>query len=262
MRAALVLVLVLLNASPAQAGAWLQPKGQGLFIAQATYFTSSDYYDNDGALQPQDTFTKHELQPYVEYGVSNTLTIGGSVYLNQVNQAGDDNIGMANPELFARTRMWHDGTQTLSLQPLLKLPSVYRDDRTPRGGAKSTDLELSVLYGRNVTLISPRDYIDTRIGYRWRSRGREPQLLADGLIGLQVSEHWQMITAMRQIISQDVSPAFSENGDQDYESLKAEFTAQYTLDDRRTLHATFFDHIDGRMAGAGRGLTLGVGVRF
>ena len=43
----------------------------------------------------------------------------------------------------------------LSIQPLVKFESAFEDAGAPRGGSQSTDFELAVLYGRNVTIFSP-----------------------------------------------------------------------------------------------------------
>ena len=254
--------LMLLIACPALAGAWLQPAGNGIAITQTTYFTSDEFFDTDSARQPQNKFTKYEWQPYVEYGLSERWTVGGTAYLNYVEQNSDDNYGLADAELFARTRLWRDDTSVLSLQPLIKSRSFYQDNSTPRGGSKSYDAELSLLYGQQFTLLSARDYVDLRLGYRWRSHSRKPQWRADAAVAIHLSDAWQLIGAVRAIYSETTSRAFSENGDQDFKLLKTELTAQYAFNDRHWLQASMFTHVDGTMVGAGNGFSLGFGRRF
>jgi hypothetical protein len=261
MRRCLILITLLLPL-PSHAGAWLQPEGKGLWLVQATHFSSAEFYDRDHALQPQDTFTKYELQPYMEYGLTKNWTVGGSLYLNRIDQAEANNWGVANPEFWARTKLWQTDAEMISLQPLIKLPSFYNDSNAVRGGSKSLDIELSVLVGMPMPLISERDYFDIRAGYRWRSRGRAPQLHADASLGFQMTDDWQLITSYREIIAQKLSDSFREDGEQDYHLRKIELTNLYALDEIRFIQATAYAHADGAMVGAGQGFSIGYGERF
>jgi hypothetical protein len=267
MRRIIVCSLIFCNAvaSHAQAGAWLQKPGDGLVIAQATYFGSSEYFDTDGTLQPQPRFNKYELQPYGEYGVNRWLTVGGSAYLQKVHQSDHGNYGLGDPEAFARIGIMNDNTYgVISLQPLVKFPSIYHDSGNPRGASGSTDMELSLLYGLNYPLLDDRDYFDARIGYRERSKHLKPQWRADMAYGTYVTEHIQMISAVRYIAAAqeiDVS-GFSENGEQDYDLLKTEVTTAYHLDDHRWVQATIFNHVAGTQTGSGTGFSLGYGEHF
>lgn len=258
-------LLVACSAAPAFAGAWLQPKGDGLFITQATYFSSDAYFDESGQKIDQRTFKKWELQPYAEYGLTNTLTVGGSLYAQQVSQSGDSNGGIGDPELFFRTRLWHNDRETLAIQPLIKLSSAYAHDTVPRGGSRSTDGELNLLYGRNLKLWwGLTGYTDMRVGYRVRSRGLNPQWRTDAAVGINLSEQWQIIPAFRSVIAAkyDDTGGFREDGEQDYDLYKIELTGLYNVDKKHWVHATLFDHVGGAFTGAGRGFTLGFAERF
>jgi hypothetical protein len=250
--------------SAAHAGAWLLPKGHGLGIAQATYYTTSNYFDSDGNLQPQPRFSKYELQPYLEYGLLDNLTIGGSAYIQKVSQSGLDNKGIADPELFVRAHLWSDEKQIISIQPLIKFSSDFKHDRSPRGGSNSTDMELSLLYGRTQKILTSNDYIDLRMGYRWRNHNLSDQLRVDATAGLKLTEQLEIIPAIRGLMATkptDVT-VYSENGELDYAVVKAELTGLYHLNDTQWVHATFFKPIQGVQTGNGYGVTLGFAQRF
>ena len=257
-------LLLLFAAQAAYAGAWTQPKGDGLFIAQATYFTSDAFFDENAIKVAQPRFSKYELQPYAEYGLRDWLTIGGSAYLQSIHQAGNSNIGIGDPELFARLRLWQGMKDVFAIQPLVKLPSLYAHSGTPRGGSRSTDAELSLLYGRNMHILSERDYVDLRVGYRVRGKGLNPQWRVDAALGIHLSESWQVIPAFRGVTAVDYNEyaVFSENAEQDYDLAKAEVTIAYSLDENRWLQATAFDHVAGALTGAGRGFSVGFAQRF
>ncbi len=240
------------------------PKGEGLAITQITNFTSDEYWDTDGTIQPQNTYHKWELQPYVEYGLTERITIGGTAYLQHTMQSGDKNRGIADPEFFARMKLWQHGPHLLSIQPLIKLPSRFEHhSSTPRGGSKSTDAELSLLYGRNLPIVSDNDYADIRLGYRSRSRHLHSQFRFDAALGLKPFERWQFIPAMRYVEASTIdTAAFRQNGELDYDLLKGELTVLYSLPSGNWVHATYFKHLQGYQTGTGSGISLGYAVRF
>ena len=251
-------------ANCAFAGAWVEPKGDGLFIAQATYYSTDSFFDTSGSKQSQSRYSKYELQPYIEYGALDWLTVGGSAYAQAVNQSGLDNYGLADPEFFARARVWHNDRNVVSLQPLVKLESNFVHDAAPRGGSKSTDGELSALYGRNVNILSDRDYLDTRLGYRVRSDGLSNEWRGDIALGMNVTDDIAIIPAIRAVVATDLKDAaqFSESGDLDYDGVKAEIQGLYNLNKQQWVQATFFKDVAGVQTGDGYGITLGFAQRF
>lgn len=265
LRALIPALLVAVTAPDAFAGAWLQKPGDTMLITQATYFSGDEYFDIDGSRQPQPRFSKWELQPYIEHGLNEWLTLGGSVYLQQVSQSDHSNYGIGDPEFFARVGLMHSATYgELALQPMVKFPSIYHDSGTPRGASRATDVELNLLWGMNYEIFDARDYVDTRVGYRERGRGLKPQWKLDASFGTYVSDALQIIPAIRYTaVAQSVTASpFSQNGEQDFDLLKAELTAAYHLDETQWVHATLFEHLAGSQTGAGTGLSLGYGTRF
>ncbi|MDX2095881.1 MAG: hypothetical protein SFW64_08100 [Alphaproteobacteria bacterium] len=260
----LLLLLALSFTPAAHAGAWLQPEGQGLFIANATYYRSDRFFDSAGHKQPQPRFAKYEFQPYGEYGVTRWLTLGGSAYLQHVTQSGRANDGLADPEFFARTTLWQRGSERLAVQPLVKFAGGFRRAGTPRGGSRSTDAELSLLYGRNLDLLSRRDYLDSRVGYRVRSQGRSPEWRGDVALGLGIRDTVQIIPALRAVVASapDKTPDFSENGDLDSSVLKMELAGIYHLEPHQWVQASLFRHVIGFQTGDGYGLSLAFAQRF
>ncbi len=259
-----MLLGLVLSASNAHAGAWLMDSGHGLAIGHATYYSTTSYFDKTGKLQSQPRFSKYELQPYAEYGVTRWLTLGGSAYLQTVSQSGITHYGIADPELFARLPLYQSGPHMLSVQPLMKFSSHFNEASSPRGGSTSTDKELSLLYGYNLHLLSTKDYLDTRAGYRWRSDGMGDQFRGDVALGLGVTDKIQIVPALRAVatLNRQDAVTFSENGDLDYSVLKAEVTGIYHLNEQQWIEASIFKHVAGIQTGDGQGVTLGFAQRF
>ena len=258
-------VCALLLPGISHAGAWLQKDGEGLAIAQATYFTTDEFFDASGNRQSQERFDKYELNIYAEYGLTEWLTVGTNMFLNQVEQGSQDNYGIADTELFARVPLYESDAWVASLQPLIKLPSAYDDDTINlRGGSRSTDVELSALVGINTPILSKRDFIDSRVGYRQRNRGLDGQWRIDATVGVYVADDWLVTSSVRAVISDanNNNATFREDGEQEFSQLKLEVGVQYNMSEDYWLQLTGFQHTAGQLSGGGEGITLGIGMRF
>lgn len=251
-------------ATIAYAGAWLQPKDQGLAITSATYYGTSRYFDDAGQLQSQSAYSKYELQQYVEYGARKNLTLGGSFAFQRVIQFGQSNHGIADPEIFARTKLWQGERQLLSIQPLLKLKSQFARAHAPRGGSGTTEAELAMLYGRNFHLISDDDYVDTKMAYRWRGNGLHSQWRVETSVGLNVTDKLQLVPAMRSVATplMDETNTYTESGDSDYDMLKLELGAIYHLTPQQWVEANVFKPVAGIQTGGGTGISLAFAQQF
>lgn len=247
----------------AHAGAWVQPAGGTQVIGNVSYFSGDRFFDRQGDRIAQPRYDKIEFQPYVEYGVTSNLTVGGTASLQRDQQSGLTNTGIADPELFMRKQLWKDTRHVVSIQPTVKFPSVFEDSGAPRGGSRSTDIELALLYGQNVTLFSPRDYLDIKIGYRYRTTELDDQIRADAALGLEIAKDIQLVPAMRTILATDTANnSFSQNGNQDFTLIRAELGVLYQWRPKQTIGLTLFNHVDGRQAGDGSGATLSIAQQF
>jgi hypothetical protein len=255
-------LLFLLLPFPALAGAWLQEDGGLLVSTQALYYQTDSYFDVTGEELAQRDFTKQELNLYTEYGWSEKFTLGANLFINRVEQ-GDDNFGIADPEFFARATLFKTDNSVISIQPLIKLPSLYQYGGSPRGGTDSFDGELSLLYGRNMPIISARDYMDMRVGYRERSDGLNGQYRVDVSYGLYVTDYLLCVPAFRSVIAaKNDAQTFNNNGSLDYDLYKAEMSLYYPLNDFQQVGMGYFHHIAGQQTGAGQGFSIGLVQRF
>jgi hypothetical protein len=263
-RAFLALFGALFFAGHAHAGAWLQKAGKGERIHQFTHYSSANFFDAEGEKQPQPRFRKWEYQPYVEYGLLPQLTIGATTFAHKLSQSGENNYGFADTELFVRTRLWQGEGEIVSLQPLIKLPSAYRRQGTPRGGNATLDAELSVLYGQNLNLLSPRDYSDLRIGYRVRGGSLYDQIRTDTTLALSPADDITLLFSSRSIVAarSDDTVTFREDGAQDFSLFKLEAAVQYDWDARHRISLGASHHFAGAQTGNGTGIQLSFSERF
>ena len=271
--ALLISLCTALSAAPALSGAWLKPQGRGEIILNGVYFTSDGFWDKDGNESSQPTFKKHEINPYLEYGFSEEITLGANVFLHHLSQeaaAGSganaaSNFGLGNSEFFARYGLFRSDASTLALQPLIALPSLYDEQGAPRSGSESLDAELSLLGGHNFQWLGRSHYAEARVGYRHRFDNElSDQMRFDVKAGLRLSEHFELIPAAYSIwsLAGSKNPVFTEDGQQDFDLVKIEAMLRYNLSDRAYVQGGGFSHVYGRNVGDGSGLMLSFGRHF
>jgi hypothetical protein len=73
--------------SEANAGAWLQPQGEGLAIATTDFSDSTRYFDSHGKLIPIPDYQKFPLGTYIEYGLSDEFTLVAQPFFDSDKQA-------------------------------------------------------------------------------------------------------------------------------------------------------------------------------
>jgi hypothetical protein len=266
-----LLAFIFLAPLHAFAGAWLQDTDSGMVMVQATHYSADQFFDDKKNRKDLPKFEKSELNIYAEYGLNAQFTVGMNMFANFVKQDAltstipeRENIGLADTELFLRTPLYQDDAWMVSLQPLIKLPSLYDKNINLRGGSRSTDMEMSLLVGRNQPIISDKDFIDTRIGYRERNRDLAAQWRLDATLGLYPAQDWLVTLSARSVISDksDTATPFRQDGEQDYDLHKLEIGARYQLTEDYWLQTTLFKDIAGEFSGAGEGISLGIGLAF
>lgn len=256
--------------SSALAGAWTRDAGDLLLVTTGVYYSSDRYFDQDGQTKPQGEFSKYELNPYLEYGLTDSLTLGANFFAQYLEQEAitgesNDNWGLTDTELFARQRLLQGESWVVSFQPLIKLPSFYYHDELPKGGNNRFDLEASLLGGYSFSLWSLYHYADIRFGYRHRLDYRlHDQLRMDAKLGLSLSDRWQLIPALAytHALGNTQSSAFAESGLNDYDLLKVECSLLYRWNEQLYLSAGLFSHMDGTQTGKGHGMMVSTGYQF
>ncbi|MBY0354244.1 MAG: hypothetical protein K2Q12_00780, partial [Rickettsiales bacterium] len=133
------------------ANPWVQKTGHGIAIVNAVAYRTSHNFDTQGEQQSQPRFSKYELNPYLEYGLSDDWTIGTSLFLHKLQQAtaeaDQQNWGLGNSELFVRYQLWRKSRSAVTLEPFGALPAFYANAGSPRAGRDEGDLGLAVNAG-------------------------------------------------------------------------------------------------------------------
>lgn len=214
--------------SDAYAAAWTQGKGIGQMILSLGGYQSSHYFDQNGVIQDsRNTFTKYEINPFFEYGLTDDITIGANPLIQhwqsekpntslQNNHSGDcDATGNTSGEIIeseflVRKKLLERGNTVLSIQPLFKTPCIRINDASISTIWNSYDLELRLLGGygfkwesdgRMRPFAGQYHFVNLETAYRKRNGQFSDQIKIDGTAGFRYSEDILILGQFFSIIS-------------------------------------------------------------
>jgi hypothetical protein len=256
-------IAVLLPLS-SMAAAWVLPKGKYEVLHNYFFYTASESFDSDGNTSKNKRFSKHEYNPFIQYGVREDLTLGVSPSIQYLTQDQTE-FGLADAEVFLRKQLWKGNKgQVASVQPLIKLYGPYDEDASPALGQKQIDIELRGLYGAPFSLFEQWHFYNIEAGYRHRFESPGDEWRIDSTLGLRADENNLVLLQLFSVISVDKSAnnqlALANSSDFTLHKLQASYV--HTLDEKLSLQLGGFTHIAGENTGAGGGILFSVWTHF
>lgn len=222
-----ILPLLILSCSLAAgqvfAAAWTQARGKGQIVATLSGYLSSHYYDEDGKNTKSDVeFEKIEFNPFIEYGITNDLTVGLNPSLQKWNfekKDGNSSIfdfrqcGVFNnsnnirvnsylfeTDFFVRKKLLDRNNFVLSVQPLVKTPCLMMSDGIIQLIENTADFELrllggygfkwdpAMLKGKRRPFAGQYHFINLEAAYRKRNEQFADQIKIDATAGFRFNE--------------------------------------------------------------------------
>ena len=257
----IVSLAVILCATQAYGGAWTQPQGDTQLILSAATYDSHQLYNVKGRLRPQASYHKYELNPYIEYGYRDDLTLGSNISLQrtQGSSRADSNWGMGDSEFFIRKRLLESDGFVASVEPLIKLPSFQSSGQDiPKLGASHGDIALGLSTGYGFSAFQLPHFINLDTQYRYRLGAAKDQIKIAATTGFHVSSAW-MIMPQAFVTYRTTTPRhsnFTQSSGDDYNLVRFQLSAVYALTDATSLQCGGFTDTDGKNAGRGKGVLL------
>ena len=189
-RGAACLALVLLWAGRACAAAWNQPAGGGLVILDVTRGTGTTYFDGGGKLAPARAYAKEELAAYVEYGLTDDLTLVARPSLDRVDLGapGAGRYGtLGRTDVGAQWQALVFGPAVLAVQGSFGLPGAGLPHDPAFAGDRVRDVDLRALGGVGLPLpLQP--FVDLQGSFRYRSGGAPSEWHGDVTMGFHPTD--------------------------------------------------------------------------
>ncbi len=172
-------------ASGALAGAWLMPPGAGQIIAGAAFSGSSRAFDAQGRLIPVPYYRKFELGAYIEYGVTDWLTLVAAPAYDRIRQPppASSYNGPGESAIGGRVGLYQSDPLMLALQAVVLTPGASFNGAFQPQRAGSIDLR--GLAGYNFWFGAMPAFIDAEAGYRFYARSQPGEWRLDLTLGVR-----------------------------------------------------------------------------
>lgn len=259
--------------SPALADAWTLPQGKHQLITQATLYRTEKFFNRDGDEFTQEPLLKFELNPYYEYGWSDSTTLGANISLQYLTASPapqplgepldtSDFFGEVT-ELFVRQRLWQSGPYVIAIQPLIKPPSVFVNEEGEHETSQ-WDAELALQGGYSFHLGNYESYLSIDLGYRKRFGNPSDRMNADLTLGTYLNPRWLILAQLYNDYTIDMpeNPVFTRLDEDDYNLIKGQLSAVYRFNERYALQFGGFHHLHSQNTGGGGGVLLALWVNF
>jgi len=245
---------------PARAGAWLLPPGKGQIIAGPAFLGTTRAFDSRGRLIPVPSYKKFELGTYIEYGLTDRLTLVAAPAYDRIRAPppAQSFNGLGESELSARFGLYRDGWTVVSVQGGVRTPGPSIADATgPFDPRRSLGFELRGLVGRSLEITSMPAFIDVQGGYRYYLQNQPGEWRLDLTFGLRPVPRLLWLVQTFSVFS-----TASEGGFVNYSWHKLASSVIVDLHPRWSIQCGGFMTLAGVNAGRERGPFAALWFRF
>lgn len=255
-RAALLVLASVFAAGAADGGAWTLERNKFAFIAGTTASTAARRYGQDGTLGRPIVFNKLLLQSWMEYGLTNAVTIFAApeYVLAQSNMGspGVASIHSASVEAGLRVLLLsHVGM--VSFQTSAKSGGAF-DMSVSSSGEAGRQFEARLLYGRSFKLFRRDAFVDVEVAQRWIAHPRPDEFVWEGTAGCWVTKKNLVLAQSFNFMTDSTARAPYEP----YRLSKLELSWVHRLSARWLLQSGYFISLAGRNIVRERGVTTAI----
>lgn len=174
----------MLAAGEAHAGAWLMAPGEGQIIAGAAFSGSNRAFDAQGKLIPVPSYQKFELGSYIEYGLTDWMTLVAAPAYDVIRQPepADSFTGPGQSGIGGRFGLFKSEAFVASVQATLLTPGAsFNGGEAHRAGS----MDLRAMAGVNFALGPWPAFADFAGGYRFYAQSQPGEWRLDLSLGVR-----------------------------------------------------------------------------
>lgn len=253
-------ILLLGSSGGGRAAAFLEPEGQGQVIVTTSFTDSANAFDAAGRLVPVASYRKFELNAWMDYGLTDKLTL---VFV----PSADDIAGSGNPgstyrglgmtEAGVRMAIAQTESTIFSFQATGLAPGSFNKTNPALAGDNAFESDARLLYGASFQLGGLSSFVDVETGYRWHEIG-PGEIRADLTFGIRPIPKLQLLAQSFNIVSVGPGLAYAPN----FRSDKLEASAVYDFAENWSAQLGAFATVAAENARRERGLITAVWYRF
>jgi hypothetical protein len=246
--------------TPARAGAWLMPPGKGQIITGAAFAGTSRAFDSRGRLIPVPYYKKFELGTYIEYGLTERLTLVAAPAYDKIRAPppAQSYNGLGESAFGARFGVYRDPSTIVAVQAAVLTPGPSIADATgPFDPRRSLGFDFRGMIGRSFEITTMPAFVDVQGGYRYYTQGQPGEWRVDLTFGLRPLPRLLWLVQTFSAYS-----AASGGGFVRYSWHKLASSLVFDLDSRWAVQCGAFMTLAGVDAGRERGLYSAIWYRF
>lgn len=181
-------------ASPARAGPWTMPKGEGRVIVTTIYSHAGQSFDGDGDSVNAADYDQLMAFFAAEYGVTEDITLLATPSLRRIEVEDDStSFGIENVELGARWRLFHNDRWVVSAQGTAFIPGNSRRARVAQIGSNDAQYDARLQVGHGFASGKLSGFASIEGGYRFRSGDAPDEYHADATLGIHATSRLILI---------------------------------------------------------------------
>jgi hypothetical protein len=201
--------------------AWTRPDGGLLLLAPVAYTQANEAFDEHGDRMDRNHFEMVESSPLVEYGVTDSFTVGMQPKFRRVSVETANgtvtNSGLAETDLFIRQRLWKHNQASTSIQALVKLPIEPDENHVAALGRDQVDAAVKLAYGNRHSVGAGRIFYSAETGYRRRWELPDDEISLNAFIGWSPGGSWSFIVRSANVWGvkegEDIAQAIDEGSE-------------------------------------------------
>ena len=265
------MLLVIVSATASHAGAWTAPKNTFYDkLAFNHYFANQSFNSRGERVDSPNNgkFTDFNLSNYVEFGITDDLTVINSLAYKWLENDTDRHLykgyGLGDVDLGLRYKLMDNSAGIVSSQLLVKIPGPYdKKDPLPLGNGQF-DTELRLLYGRSLYPLIP-GYGNVEIGYRWRAEAPSDEIRYLVEFGLDITKCFYTRAKLDGTLSMDNGTKMDTSGNptttNNFDLGKLDLTIGYKAAPTWGVELSYVPEIYGQNTAAGATYSLGLYVK-
>lgn len=268
----LTIVPLFILTDQVEGAVWAAGKEKGKLILNVSWYDTSSAFDLNGSehsISNGGRFTKLELNPYVEYGLTDEITVVGNFFLEKLNYSDSFNnfnySGSGDQELGLRFTVFSYEPVLLAVQGNVKFP-LYRKGGQLQPGNYQTDLEGRILAGSSFMVISKPSFWNLEVGFRHRNGYPADELRTDATLGTSLALRWLVLAQVFSIKGlrngQNYATSNNPSINPNYDLHKGQISVVFGISDRIRLQGGYFFHFAGVNTGAGNGFIVSLWIDF
>ena len=233
-------------------------------ITSLRLYGTTEFFDDSGHKSSIDLFTKTELSPYFEYGITDKLTLGGEFSMAAATNGAarySDSLDMqySYGNIFARMYLHKGEHLVFSLEPGIDFPATIGSDLVSDGSRPIPEMKFNFGYG----FADRRElghFFDASVKYRHRSQGDlNPMLKSEAMFGYRLDYYY--------VVMASISDEWTLGGVKDryqgnYNLVKPQISLLYDPNEQIAHQISLYTNIYGENTGAGYGFIYSLWYRF